>query len=138
MPFYRFLVIKDAGLAAFGERWGTDAGYASLILDYRHQGESDGEPRNVVELGKQLDDYRSVIQWAREHPALFREDKIVVMGSAMSAIYVANLVLQDDLLAGGMVHCPLLDGKSFIPWFPCRHELADHMRDKQDTQWQCP
>jgi hypothetical protein len=33
-----------------------------LIFDYRGFGESEGTPRNVVDLNAQLDDYRSVIQ----------------------------------------------------------------------------
>ncbi|KAH8115213.1 alpha/beta-hydrolase [Phellopilus nigrolimitatus] len=102
-------VLKSAGYAAFGERWAADAGYASLILDYRYFGNSDGEPRNLVVLKKQLDDYCAVINWARQHSELFRTDKIVVMGSALSGLTVATLVVQDSGLVGGMAHCPLLD-----------------------------
>lgn len=104
-------VVKEAGLATFGQRWATEAGYASLIFDYRGFGDSDGEPRNLVSLHKQLEDYRSVVQWARQRPELFLNNKIVVMGSALSGLAVANLVLEDSGLAGGMAHSPMLDGK---------------------------
>ncbi|KAJ3793874.1 alpha/beta-hydrolase [Lentinula aff. detonsa] len=103
-------VVKDAGLATFGERWATDAGYASLIFDYRFFGESGGAPRNLVVYSKQLEDYRSVIDWARRQPEKFKNDKIVVMGSATSGINVANLALSDTGLAGAMAHSPVLDG----------------------------
>ncbi|EPQ49951.1 alpha/beta-hydrolase [Gloeophyllum trabeum ATCC 11539] len=103
-------LVKDAGLAAFGEEWASRAHFASLILDYRHFGESGGEPRNLISLEKQLQDYQSVIDWARARPEKFRVDKIVVMGSALSGLHVAELLLRDQRLAGGMAHCPVLDG----------------------------
>lgn len=104
-------VIKDAGYAAFGERWAEEAGFASLIFDYRYFGDSGGEPRNLVSLDKQIEDYRSVIKWARQRPEEFLNDKVVVMGSAMSGLSVGTLVLEDSALAGGMAHSPVLDGK---------------------------
>lgn len=111
---YSMTLVKDAGLAVFGERWASDAGYASLIFDYRCFGESGGEPRNLVDLERQLEDYRSVITWARRHVELFRNDKIVVMGSAISGLNVAALALEDTGLAGAMAHSPVLDGKWYF------------------------
>lgn len=103
-------MIKDAGLAAFGERWAQEAGYASLILDYRGFGSSGGEPRNLAIVENQLQDFRTVIEYARAHPETFKVDKIVVMGSASAGLYVADLVVHDGQLAGGMAHVPMLDG----------------------------
>ncbi|KAF7792667.1 hypothetical protein EIP86_003764 [Pleurotus ostreatoroseus] len=91
---------KEAGLAVFGERWAAEAGFASLILDYRGFGSSDGQPRNLIVLEKQVQDFRSVIEWARARPETFRTDKIVVMGSALSGTVVADLVVHDGELAG--------------------------------------
>ena len=105
-------VVKEAGMAVFGERWATDAGYASLIFDYRGFGASDGLPRNLLVLEKELQDFRSVIEWARARPEVFRTDKIVVMGSALAGLLVADLVVHDPELAGGMSHCPVLDGNA--------------------------
>ncbi|KAJ6465893.1 alpha/beta-hydrolase [Mycena vitilis] len=103
-------VIKDAGLAAFGKRWAVDAQYASLILDYRGFGASDGKPRNFVSLVKQREDYQAVITWARQRPELFLNNNIVLMGSALSGLVVSQLALDDPGLAGVMAHSPTLDG----------------------------
>ncbi|KAJ6517531.1 alpha/beta-hydrolase [Mycena vitilis] len=103
-------VIKDAGLAAFGRRWAVDAQYASLILDYRGFGASDGKPRDFVSLVKQREDYEAVIAWARQRPELFLNNKIVLMGSALSGLVVSQLALDDHGLAGVMAHSPTLDG----------------------------
>ncbi|EJC99630.1 alpha/beta-hydrolase [Fomitiporia mediterranea MF3/22] len=102
-------VVKAAGFQPFGERW-AEAGYASLILDFRFFGDSDGEPRNLAVIKKQVEDYRSVLQWARQHPELFNLDKIVVMGSASSGLVMATLAIEEPGLAGAMGHCPLMDG----------------------------
>ncbi|KAJ7188865.1 alpha/beta-hydrolase [Mycena filopes] len=91
-------VIKDAGLAAFGRHWAADAHYASLIFDYRR---SDTLQR---------EDYQAVIRWARQRPEQFLNNKIVLMGSAMSGLVVTQLALDDPGLAGVMAHSPTLDG----------------------------
>ncbi|KAJ7638212.1 Alpha/Beta hydrolase protein [Roridomyces roridus] len=103
-------VIKDAGMAAFGKRWALDADYASLIFDYRYFGASDGEPRNFVSLSNQRQDFESIIRWVRQQPDLFLSSKIVLMGSAMSALIVTQLALDEEGLAGVMAHSPMLDG----------------------------
>lgn len=112
-----FSLCKEAGLAVFGERWASEAGWASLILDYRGFGDSDGE-RNLVIMKNQVQDYLSVISWARssDNQTRFLQDKIVVMGSAMSGIAVADIITRDDVegIAGGMAHCPLLDAKAVV------------------------
>ncbi|EIM79594.1 alpha/beta-hydrolase [Stereum hirsutum FP-91666 SS1] len=101
---------KDAGLKAFAQRWATNAGFASLLMDYRGFGSSGGEPRNLVSLKNQTEDFLSVVEWVKANSDQFRVDKIVVMGSAMSGLNVAELVVRCKDLAGGMAHCPLLDG----------------------------
>ncbi|KAJ7236913.1 Alpha/Beta hydrolase protein [Mycena rebaudengoi] len=102
-------VIKDAGLAAFGKRWAADAGFASVIFDFRYFGGSGGEPRNIVSLVAQREDYDAVIRWARLQPDMFLNNKIVVMGSALSTLAAFQLALDDPGLAGAMAHAPMLD-----------------------------
>lgn len=101
---------KSRWSCTFRRRWATDAGYASLIFDYRGFGDSGGEPRSLVSLEKQYEDYLAVINWARTKSEMFHSDKIVVMGSATSGLSVARLVVEESGLAGGMGHSPLLDG----------------------------
>jgi uncharacterized protein len=114
-PALRLTVIKDAGLAAFGEVWATQAGYASMIFDYRHFGQSGGHPRGLVSLEQQVEDYKSVIKFARQRPHRFEGSKIVVMGSALSGLHICQLAVKDPALAGAMVHTPMVDGKRLHP-----------------------
>ncbi|KDR70438.1 hypothetical protein GALMADRAFT_282207 [Galerina marginata CBS 339.88] len=112
---------KEAGMASFGERWAIDAGFASVIFDYRYFGKSGGEPRNLVDFDKQLEDFRSVVEWVRRQD-IFLDTKIVVMGSAIAALNATRLALEDPAIAGVMVHSPVLDGfatvlaAGFNPW----------------------
>jgi fermentation-respiration switch protein FrsA (DUF1100 family) len=47
--------VRDQGLDAFGERL-AGAGFAALAIDYRHFGDSGGEPRGLVSAGRQRED----------------------------------------------------------------------------------
>ncbi|PFH50116.1 hypothetical protein AMATHDRAFT_145872 [Amanita thiersii Skay4041] len=117
-------VIKEAGLSTFGEEWASKAGFASLIFDYRGFGSSGGEPRDLVDLEKQYQDYQSVIQWARGRPELFRLDKIVVVGTAVGGLTAARLVLEDPSLAGGIGQSPMLDGYTTLMALPFNPRLV--------------
>ena len=59
-----FSAVRDQRLDAFAERFAA-AGLAALVFDYRHFGDSDGEPRQLVDLARQLDDWRAAIAFAR-------------------------------------------------------------------------
>ncbi|KAJ7206844.1 alpha/beta-hydrolase [Mycena pura] len=56
---------KTMGLAPYAEAF-AGAGYASLVFDYRRWGTSDGTPRHMLIVRDQLDDYRTVIEYARQ------------------------------------------------------------------------
>src|SRR3954468_4783680 len=55
---------RSARLWAFAERF-RDAGMAALVFDYRHFGDSEGEPRQLLSVSRQLDDWRAAIGYAR-------------------------------------------------------------------------
>ena len=58
---------RAARLDAFAERF-ADAGLAALVFDYRHFGDSGGEPRQLLDIGKQHDDWRAALAFARTAP----------------------------------------------------------------------
>ena len=59
-----FSATRDDGLPAYAEAF-RDAGFAVVLFDYRHFGASTGEPRQLLDIGRQHDDYRAVVAWAR-------------------------------------------------------------------------
>src|ERR1700752_1451183 len=56
--------IKAAGLAPFAERF-AGGGFAAIVFDYRHWGRSSGQPRQLLSLRRQLEDYRPGLAWTR-------------------------------------------------------------------------
>ena len=61
--------VRDQGMGAVAERFAA-AGFAALAIDYRHFGDSDGEPRGLVSGARQRRDLRAALAYARTHPEL--------------------------------------------------------------------
>lgn len=112
-----FGLTKAAGLPSYAEKF-SSAGFACLLFDYRRWGLSgisqvlavnqselylDGTCRNSFFVSEQLEDYRTVFNWARENP-LFDSDRIVMWGfSIAGASIVLSSFLTSHLAAGGHV-----------------------------------
>ena len=47
---------RDASLPPYAERFSA-AGFYVLLFDYRHLGDSDGEPRQLISMKRQLADW---------------------------------------------------------------------------------
>ncbi len=72
--------VKALRLGAFAERFRA-AGYACLVFDYRHFGDSDGEPRELLSISRQRQDWRAAVAFARSLPDIDR-DRIVLWGTS--------------------------------------------------------
>ncbi|KAJ7875452.1 alpha/beta-hydrolase [Mycena leptocephala] len=80
---------KTMGLAYYAEAFAA-AGYACIVFDYRRWGASDGTPRHMLIVKDQLDDYRTVIKYARQQPE-FDPQRVVVWGSSFSGLWTEIL-----------------------------------------------
>jgi alpha-beta hydrolase superfamily lysophospholipase len=60
-------VTKEPATDLFAPRF-QEAGYAVLAFDYRHLGESGGEPRQVARVEDQLADWRAAMSSPRRCP----------------------------------------------------------------------
>ena len=56
--------MRDQRLPAYAERF-AEAGLAALLFDYRHFGASGGEPRQLLDIQRQLEDWRTALAYAR-------------------------------------------------------------------------
>ena len=52
--------VRDQRLPAYAERF-AEAGLAALLFDYRHFGASGGEPRQLLDIQRQLEDWRTAL-----------------------------------------------------------------------------
>jgi len=103
-----FGATRAAGLGAFAKRFAA-AGYAALVFDYRHFGDSAGDPRQLLDIGRQHDDWRAAIAFARSLPEV-DEDRIVAWGSSFAGGHVAVIASEDDRLAAAISQNPFIDG----------------------------
>lgn len=96
-------------LAPSAERFAA-AGLAVLTFDFRHFGASDGQPRQIVNIKKQLEDWRAAIALARTLEGVDPQ-RIALWGSSLSGGHVINLAAQDPTLAAVVAQVPAI-GKS--------------------------
>jgi fermentation-respiration switch protein FrsA (DUF1100 family) len=103
-----FSAVRDQRLDAYAERF-AQAGLAALVFDYRHFGDSDGEPRQLLDIRRQLKDWRAAISYAR---ALDGVDpaRIAIWGSSFSGGHVMALAASDPALAAAVSQVPFADG----------------------------
>jgi pimeloyl-ACP methyl ester carboxylesterase len=100
--------VRTARLGAFAERFAA-AGMAALVFDYRHFGDSSGEPRQLLDIGRQLDDWRSAIEFARALDGVDGE-RVAIWGSSFSGGHVAVIAAEDHRVAAAVSQGPFLDG----------------------------
>jgi fermentation-respiration switch protein FrsA (DUF1100 family) len=99
---------KDCGLDGYAARF-REAGFAALAFDYRHLGESGGEPRQLVWIPYQLADYAAAIDYARSRPEI-HPGRIALWGTSMSGGHVVVAAARDKDIACVVAQCPGLDG----------------------------
>jgi fermentation-respiration switch protein FrsA (DUF1100 family) len=95
--------VRDMRLPAYAERFAAE-GLAVLLFDYRHFGASGGEPRQVADIGQQLDDWRTAIRWARQF------DRVGLFGSSFGGGHVLELAATEDAISAAVAQCPMTDG----------------------------
>jgi dienelactone hydrolase len=99
---------REMRLDAFAERF-SGAGHACLVFDYRHFGASDGHPRQLLDIGRQLQDWSSAIAFVRQQENC-RADQVVLWGTSFSGGHVLVAAAEDRQVAAVIAQCPFTDG----------------------------
>jgi pimeloyl-ACP methyl ester carboxylesterase len=102
----------DSGLVPYAERF-SRAGLDALAFDYRHFGASDGEPRQLISIERQLEDYASAISYARSLPGV-DSARIAVWGSSYSGGHVVAAAVADGRVAAVIAQTPAMDGLTTV------------------------
>lgn len=105
--------VREQRLDAFAERFAT-AGYASVVFDYRHFGASAGEPRQLLDIGRQLGDWRAAVAFARSLPEVDPQ-RVGVWGSSFSGGHVMAIAAEDRDIAAVIAQVPFADGLRNLP-----------------------
>ena len=99
---------KDMGLEQYAVRY-QEAGLAVLAFDYRHFGESEGEPRQLIWIPYQQQDYLAAIEYARGLKEI-DPARIALWGTSLSGGHVIVTAARDNRIACVCAQVPLLDG----------------------------
>jgi dienelactone hydrolase len=86
------------------------AGYAAFVFDYRGFGESEGEPRNLVDPAGQVTDLNAAIDRVRRLDGERR--RIVLWGFGLGGGHAVR-VAANRRVAAVVAVAPLLDGRAF-------------------------
>jgi uncharacterized protein len=104
--------VKEMRLDAYAERFQA-AGYACLVFDYRHFGASTGEPRQLLHIDRQLEDWRAALEYIRS-----REDldpaRIVLWGTSFGGGHALLTAARDHAVAAAIAQCPFTDGPASL------------------------
>jgi fermentation-respiration switch protein FrsA (DUF1100 family) len=103
-----FGAIRTAGLPAFARRFAA-AGIAVLVFDYRHLGTSQGQPRGLIDIGRQRADYRAAVTYARSLDDVDGE-RIGLWGTSFSGGHVVTVAAEDPRIAAVVAMNPFVDG----------------------------
>jgi|SRR6185437_842547 len=102
----------DSGLMPYAERFAA-AGLDALAFDYRHFGNSGGEPRQLVSVPEQLEDYAAAIAFARGLEGVDPE-RIAVWGTSFSGGHVVEVAVADGRVAAAIAQTPAMDGRAAL------------------------
>ncbi|MFZ0833656.1 MAG: alpha/beta fold hydrolase [Mycobacterium sp.] len=116
-----FSATRDDGLPGYAEAF-RDAGFVVVVFDYRHFGASTGEPRQLLDIARQHDDYRAVVAWARSLDGV-DPGRIVLWGSSLSGGHVLAVAATDPRVAAVIAQAPFTDGIPTLRLVPLRNTL---------------
>ena len=95
-----FAGVKAGGLEPFAERFCRER-FTAVAFDYRHWGGSSGEPREVMSIPRQREDYRTVIDRAAANPDIDTK-RIFIWGTSFSGMHVVETAATDVRLRGAI------------------------------------
>lgn len=104
--------VRIMRLDAYAERFSA-AGYACLVFDYRNFGDSEGRPRQLLDIGMQLADWAAAVAYARTLPGIDR-DRIALWGTSFSGGHVIVTAARLPGIAAAVVQCPFTDAMASI------------------------
>ena len=96
-------------LPAVAERF-AEAGFAAFVFDFRHHGDSGGEPRGLADPDKQIADYEAAIETMSDTDAV-DSDRLVLWGYSFSGGHVLSVAAENYRVAGVIATAPFIDGR---------------------------
>lgn len=99
-------------LGPYAERLAA-AGYAAFYFDFRHAGDSDGTPRNLVSPTRQRADWEAALSGLRGRGDV-ATDTTVLWGVGLAGRGALDVAADDPRIAGVVAQTPILSGRAFL------------------------
>jgi pimeloyl-ACP methyl ester carboxylesterase len=99
--------VRTMRLDAYAERFAA-AGYACLVFDYRNFGDSEGAPRQLLDIRMQLQDWTVATAFARTLPGIDPR-RIGLWGTSFSGGHVIATAARVPGIAAVVSQCPFTD-----------------------------
>jgi pimeloyl-ACP methyl ester carboxylesterase len=106
---------REGGLEPYARRF-AQAGFYVLLFDYRFLGASDGDPRQLISIPCQLEDWAAAIACARRLEGV-DPTRIALWGTSLSGGHVFMAAAHDRGIAAISAQCPMLDGAASVRMF---------------------
>jgi pimeloyl-ACP methyl ester carboxylesterase len=107
-----FSLTRRDGIPGFARRLAA-AGFAALAFDYRHWGDSGGEPRCWVAVREQIEDFHAAVGCARGLPQIDAR-KIAVWGMSLGGGHTLTIAAADQRVAAVIALVPAIDGLATV------------------------
>src|SRR4051794_3462656 len=99
---------REFGLEPFARRF-AEAGIAALVFTYRHFGDSGGQPRQLLDINRQLDDWAAALRYGRTLEEI-DTSRIAIWGTSFGGGHVLIAAARDGNVAAVVSQCPFTDG----------------------------
>lgn len=116
-----FGCVRALRLPSYAEHFAA-AGYVVVVFDYRNFGDSDGRPRQLLDIAGQLADWRAAIGWARTLGGVDPE-RVVGWGTSLSGGHVITLAGTGTPLTAIIAQVPHVSGFAAIRATGIRHAV---------------
>lgn len=123
--------VRALRLYAYAERFAA-AGHLVVVFDYRGFGESEGSPRQVLDVGMQHQDWRAALNFARNLPGADAE-RVVAWGTSFGGGHVISLAGQGEKVAAIIAQVPHVSGPAAVAatgFTPARRIAGLAVRDQ--------
>ena len=111
-----FAGLRQFKLIQYAQRF-AQAGYAVILFDYRYWGGSTGKPREIISINYQLEDWKTMIQYASTCKFIDNR-RIVLWGTSLSGGYALSLASELKNIQAIMVQIPYVDGAETAKLYP--------------------
>ncbi|WP_407508112.1 alpha/beta hydrolase [Acinetobacter baumannii] len=111
-----FAGLRQFKLIQYAQRF-AQAGYAVILFDYRYWGGSTDKPREMISINSQLEDWKTMIQYASTCKFIDNR-RIVLWGTSLSGGYALSLASELKNIQAIMVQIPYVDGAETAKLYP--------------------